>query len=105
MSTDQPPQQQQQQQQQQQPPASLSPSAPPVAAIEYNPGDFNGNGSSSASLDVLGPMVVNSDGTLSRITNWDSMTPEEQANITRVLTKRNAARLRKLDQNPEAPQR
>ncbi|KAJ3173838.1 hypothetical protein HDU87_007341 [Geranomyces variabilis] len=96
---------QQQQEEQAHPPAGPSPSAPPVAAIEYSPEVLNGSGPSGASLDALGPMVVNADGTLSRITNWDSMTSEEQANITRVLTKRNALRLRKLDQNPEPPQR
>ncbi|RKO92854.1 hypothetical protein BDK51DRAFT_10955, partial [Blyttiomyces helicus] len=47
-------------------------------------------------LDLLGPIVVNENGTLSRITNWDKMQPDEQARTVRVLTKRNAARLQKL---------
>ncbi|TRM63180.1 hypothetical protein BD626DRAFT_403040 [Schizophyllum amplum] len=40
-------------------------------------------------LDELGPMVVNSDGTLSRIGNWAEMTEAEKKNTLRVLSKRN----------------
>ncbi|BGP13644.1 hypothetical protein JCM10213_007822 [Rhodosporidiobolus nylandii] len=43
--------------------------------------------------DRLGPTVVNSDGTLSRIEDWQEKTEAEKANILRVLGKRNAARL------------
>ncbi|KAJ5460849.1 uncharacterized protein N7458_002401 [Penicillium daleae] len=48
------------------------------------------------SLDHLGPMVVNVDGTLSRIGNWDQMTEIERQNTLRVLGKRNKQRLEKL---------
>ncbi|KNZ77319.1 hypothetical protein J132_05747 [Termitomyces sp. J132] len=34
-------------------------------------------------------MVINTDGTLSRIANWVNMTPEEQARTLRVLSARN----------------
>ncbi|KIK64983.1 hypothetical protein GYMLUDRAFT_39393 [Collybiopsis luxurians FD-317 M1] len=44
-------------------------------------------------LDDLGPMVVNSDGTLSRIANWPNMTEAERANTLRVLGARNKLRL------------
>ncbi|KAL1682170.1 hypothetical protein EV122DRAFT_287405 [Schizophyllum commune] len=44
-------------------------------------------------LDELGPMVVNSDGTLSRIANWTEMTEAEKKNTLRVLSKRNQLRL------------
>lgn len=47
-------------------------------------------------LDALGPMVVNHDGTLSRIENWDQMSEIEQQNTLRVLNKRNKARLAAL---------
>ncbi|KAJ3289993.1 hypothetical protein HDU76_007451 [Blyttiomyces sp. JEL0837] len=47
-------------------------------------------------LDALGPVVVNEDGTLSRITNWDKMTDGERTNTLRVLNKRNKARLERL---------
>jgi predicted Fe-S protein YdhL (DUF1289 family) len=41
-------------------------------------------------------MVVNADGTLSRITNWEKMTEIEQKNTIRILAKRNKERLDKL---------
>lgn len=34
---------------------------------------------SSIKLNDLGPMVVNSDGTVSRIANWSNMSEAEQA--------------------------
>ena len=40
----------------------------------------------------LGPAVVNKDGTLSRITNWHTMTAEEQDTALRLVARRNAAR-------------
>ncbi|WFC97262.1 hypothetical protein MBRA1_003929 [Malassezia brasiliensis] len=49
-------------------------------------------------LDKLGPVVVNSDGTLARLPNWDKMTPDEQQRTVRILAKRNQARLEKLRQ-------
>jgi hypothetical protein len=54
------------------------------------------SGSGTARLDALGPMVVNVDGTLSRITNRDNMTEMEQNNTLRILTKRNKERLETL---------
>eukprot|EP01001_Neometanema_parovale_P001486 NODE_11729_length_538_cov_33.672289_g11441_i0.p2 GENE.NODE_11729_length_538_cov_33.672289_g11441_i0~~NODE_11729_length_538_cov_33.672289_g11441_i0.p2 ORF type:complete len:157 (+),score=17.46 NODE_11729_length_538_cov_33.672289_g11441_i0:58-471(+) len=44
-------------------------------------------------LDSLGPMVVNTDGSLSRITNWPEMTEIERKNTLRILAKRNKERL------------
>ncbi|CAE6395501.1 unnamed protein product [Rhizoctonia solani] len=49
-------------------------------------------GGKSISFDKLGPMIVNSDGTLSRIANWQEMTAAEQKNTIRVLSKRNQLR-------------
>lgn len=66
------------------------------------PGDENthqldlSSGSGSVTLDHLGPMVVNVDGSLGRISNWAQMTEAEQRNTLRVLGKRNRARLEKL---------
>ncbi|OCH86235.1 hypothetical protein OBBRIDRAFT_738328 [Obba rivulosa] len=40
-------------------------------------------------LDSLGPMVVNSDGTISRIANWQSMTDAEKERTMRVVGARN----------------
>jgi len=44
-------------------------------------------------LDELGPMVINSDGTISRIANWNDMTSQEQERTMRVLGARNKLRL------------
>ncbi len=51
------------------------------------------SGDTSLQLDHLGPMVVNADGTLSRISNWDKMAEIEQRNTWRIIGKRNKERL------------
>ncbi|KAF2668486.1 hypothetical protein BT63DRAFT_278408 [Microthyrium microscopicum] len=57
--------------------------------------DVSGDGS-TVSLDHLGPVVVNQDGTLSRISNWDAMSEIEKKNTLRILGKRNLLRLKAL---------
>ncbi|KAH7109867.1 hypothetical protein B0J11DRAFT_398375, partial [Dendryphion nanum] len=49
-------------------------------------------------LDHLGPMVVNRDGTLSRIANWEEMSDIERKNTLRILGKRNQLRMDNLKQ-------
>jgi len=44
-------------------------------------------------FDVLGPMVVNTDGTLSRVANWQNMTELEKERTIRVLAARNQIRI------------
>ena len=44
-------------------------------------------------VDHLGPVVVNTDGTLSRITNWQAMTEDEKSTAKRLIAKRNVRRL------------
>ncbi|GAA5864323.1 hypothetical protein JCM3774_002752 [Rhodotorula dairenensis] len=51
------------------------------------------NGRSFSLYDTMGPTVVNSDGTLSRIADWAEKTPAERERILRVLGKRNMLRL------------
>ena len=53
---------------------------------------LNVNGS-GVRLDHLGPLVVNKDGSLSRIANWDKMADIEKQNTLRILGKRNQLRL------------
>ena len=48
-------------------------------------------------MDALGPMVLNHDGTISRITNWDTLSAHEQATTFRLIAKRNAERKAKLE--------
>ncbi|XAO25306.1 hypothetical protein I312_104128 [Cryptococcus bacillisporus CA1280] len=48
-------------------------------------------------LDKLGPMIINNDGTMSRIQNWQDLHPIEQERTVRLLVKkRNLVRLKKL---------
>lgn len=54
------------------------------------------NGDASVKLDHLGPMVVNVDGTMSRISNWDAMADIEKENTLRIIGKRNQVRLKAL---------
>jgi len=54
------------------------------------------NGGTTVSLDHLGPMVVNVDGTMSRISNWDKMAEIEKKATLRIIGKRNKERLAAL---------
>ncbi|SNX82180.1 uncharacterized protein MEPE_00886 [Melanopsichium pennsylvanicum] len=47
-------------------------------------------------LDHLGPMIVNSDGTISRIANWQNLSKVEKERSLRLLAKRNNARMESL---------
>lgn len=53
-------------------------------------------GGEGVTLDHLGPLVVNKDGSLSRIANWETMSEKERKNTLRVLGKRNQERLGEL---------
>ena len=78
------------------------------------PDELKGEGSGSAvqltlgqrvSLqDELGPLVVNSDGSVARIANWQQMTEGERSSVMRVLGKRNRERLDALKEKVPQPQ-
>eukprot|EP01033_Poteriospumella_lacustris_P012256 gene12256-8767_t len=51
---------------------------------------------SSVSMDHLGPIIVNTDGTTRRIANWNEMTESEQANAIRLISARNKRRIADL---------
>lgn len=87
------PDQQSQEQQQQQPYLALPESGPSAGTNQL---DLSQPGS-TVTLDHLGPMVVNTDGTLSRIANWEGMTETEKKTTLRVLGKRNKQRLEALE--------
>lgn len=53
------------------------------------------------SLDDLGPIIINSDGTTRRINNWDKLTKAEQEKTLRVISKRNKKRLEILKKQQE----
>jgi hypothetical protein len=76
---------------------------PPKAPLALPPAPSDGttqldmsNGGTTVSLDHLGPMVVNVDGTMSRISNWDKMAEIEKKNTLRIIGKRNQSRLEAL---------
>lgn len=85
------PQEEAQEQEEQNKPILALPEAP-SAESGATQLDVSGGGS-TVKLDALGPLVVNQDGTLSRIANWEQMTEIERRNTLRVLGKRNKLRL------------
>ncbi|OAL03462.1 hypothetical protein IQ06DRAFT_291253 [Phaeosphaeriaceae sp. SRC1lsM3a] len=58
-------------------------------------------GGSTVKLDHMGPLVVNKDGSLSRINNWAEMSEIERQNTLRVLGKRNQLRREALQAKEE----
>ena len=72
---------------------AAAPALAPAAPVADRPITLDASTGDAVVLEQLGPVVVNSDGTLSRITNWDTMTPGERATAKRLLSKRNRKRL------------
>ncbi|KAL4790638.1 hypothetical protein BDV19DRAFT_382192 [Aspergillus venezuelensis] len=83
-------QQQQQQEERKEPLLALPDSSTASDATQL---DVNGDG---VKLDHLGPLIVNTDGTLARIGNWAQMTEMERKNTLRIIGKRNKERLAKI---------
>ncbi|RTE70872.1 hypothetical protein BHE90_014723 [Fusarium euwallaceae] len=50
----------------------------------------------SVRLDALGPLVVNTDGSMGRVGNWAGMTEGEREATLRLLGRRNKQRLEAL---------
>ncbi|RUS28240.1 hypothetical protein BC938DRAFT_482117 [Jimgerdemannia flammicorona] len=59
-------------------------------------------GGDSVKLMDMGPVVVNADGTISRIDNWHELSDIERQNVNRILLKRNAQRLAQLKEKEAA---
>ncbi|PVF96376.1 hypothetical protein CPB86DRAFT_787004 [Serendipita vermifera] len=72
---------------------TINPDSETATSVELN---------SAVKLDELGPMVVNSDGTVSRISNWQEMSDIEKERTYKVLLKRNQIRLASLTDEEEA---
>ncbi|EGG01733.1 uncharacterized protein MELLADRAFT_31815, partial [Melampsora larici-populina 98AG31] len=51
---------------------------------------------SAVAFDHLGPMVINTDGSISRISNWDQLSDIEKTRTSRLVIQRNAQRLTRL---------
>lgn len=73
--------------------ASNQPLPLPEPSAESNTTTLDVGSGQGVKLDHLGPMVVNRDGTLSRIGNWEQMTDIEKRNTLRILGKRNQLRM------------
>ena len=54
------------------------------------------------SLEELGPIIINADGTTRRITNWSTLNKNEQENSWRVISARNLKRLKVLQKQRAA---
>jgi hypothetical protein len=47
-------------------------------------------------FDALGPIIINTDGTMARIPNWETLTEGEQLKALRLIAKRNQLRKAEL---------
>uniref|UniRef100_A0A0S1MIR1 Uncharacterized protein n=2 Tax=Phakopsora pachyrhizi TaxID=170000 RepID=A0A0S1MIR1_PHAPC len=56
----------------------------------------------SVTLDHLGPMVINTDGTISRISNWANLSEIERTRTLRLVAQRNEARISRLKTKEES---
>lgn len=77
----------------------MSDNAKPSAPLALPPNEPSGDSGatkiavgSSVSMDTMGPVVVNVDGTISRIGNWAEMSEFEKKNTLRIIGKRNQQR-------------
>lgn len=50
----------------------------------------------SVGMEELGPIIINEDGTMRRITNWHLLNDREKASSWKVIKKRNAKRIETL---------
>ena len=47
-------------------------------------------------FERLGPMIINTDGTIRRIANWDILSPQEKESSWRLISARNRKRVEEL---------
>ncbi|TLD25325.1 hypothetical protein PspLS_06194 [Pyricularia sp. CBS 133598] len=76
-------------------PLPLPPTSDQPTGVDDGVKQLNVQGG-SVSFDHLGPIVVNQNGTMSRVANWPNMTQIERENTVRILGKRNQLRLAAL---------
>lgn len=55
----------------------------------------------SIALDDLGPIIINTDGTTQRISNWKELSESERKNTLRLIALRNKKRIDELKKNSE----
>mmetsp|Transcript_4428 Transcript_4428/g.8224 ORF Transcript_4428/g.8224 Transcript_4428/m.8224 type:complete len:122 (-) Transcript_4428:2530-2895(-) len=83
---------------------SSSPSTTPSATPSSSAFDDATTEESEASLEMLGPIVLNTDGTMSRISNWREMTSAERESAKRLIAKRNKSRKAALSEERQTCQ-
>lgn len=79
----------------------------PLAAIEYNANNDNQAPTESSGvlkLDELGPIIIGEDGSMQRISNWNSLSDMEKKNALRLIAKRNKDRLQRLQEAEQQQQ-
>lgn len=59
---------------------------------EHNEPILSNEPTTVCKLDALGPIIVNTDGTLSRIPNWNTLSDLEREKAMRLISKRNEKR-------------
>ena len=73
-----------------------------VESSKYSDIDTNTTSTSGGEdvfrLSELGPIIINSDGSMSRIPNWATMDDNEKATAQRLIAKRNERRKKELKQ-------
>lgn len=77
------------------------PLLPPVPEEEYE-GKRSLNLGDTMSLDYLGPIIINLDGTTRRIANWNTLTKQEQESSWRRIRERNKIRLEQLRKSQDS---
>jgi len=77
------------------------PQALPAPSASSETQKLDVNSGQTIKLDSLGPIVVNADGSLRRISNWDTMAQIERDNVMRILPKRNQERLARLKEKQD----
>ncbi|KAL2751807.1 hypothetical protein ACRALDRAFT_2062822, partial [Sodiomyces alcalophilus JCM 7366] len=74
------------------PPKSEPLALPSTSDSRDNDGTTTISNGATVSMDAWGPVVVNVDGTMSRISNWTEMSEIEKQNTLRIIGKRNRQR-------------
>jgi len=72
--------------------------------IDKDPSEMTMKLGEKLSMDYLGPIIVNADGTLRRIENWDKLTKLEQDKSFRLIAARNKKRIEILKQKEQEEQ-
>jgi len=72
--------------------------------IEEDPSEKTMKLGEKLSMEHLGPIIINTDGSLRRIDNWDKLSKEEQDRSFRLIAARNKKRIEILKQKEQQEQ-